>query len=89
MTTKYYISTSIENNQYLGKVFLTGSNQLVYTSKPYGTKEQATAAARTFVITSAPPTTDPKPPETITSTATYSTPRPIHGLSAPGRCCGR
>lgn len=87
MENKYYISADLENSQFVGKVFTISNNQLVYTSKSYNTKEQAIADARTFVITSAPPITDPQPPKTITSTANYSTPRPIHGM--PGRCCGR
>jgi hypothetical protein len=87
MENKYYISADLENNQYVGKVFTINTNQLVYTSKPYNTKEQATTDARTFVITSAPPVNDPAPPKVITSTATYTEPRPIHGYT--GRCCGR
>lgn len=90
MNTKFYITTEIENNQFVGKVFSVNTNQLVYTSKPYNSKEQAMADARTYVITSAPPVTDPNPPKTIISTATYTALRPVHSVSTPTRrCCGR
>lgn len=88
MENKYYISADLENNQYVGKVFLVSTNQLVYTSKSYNTREQAITDVRTFVVTSAPPTTDPEIPKSITSTVTYTT----HGFpssSSSGRCCGR
>lgn len=86
MESKYYISINIENNQYIGKVFQTSNNQLVYTSKSYNTQEQATKDVRTFVITSEPPSSNPETqPKTITSTANYTSPV-VHGHR---RCCGR
>ena len=87
MHTKYYISTALENNQFISKVFSSTTNQLVYTSKPYDSQEQALADARTFTITSAPPSTTPAAPKTFTTTTTYTTQRPIQ--PTPGRCCGR
>jgi hypothetical protein len=87
MNTKYYTSFNLENNQYVGKVFLSSTNQLVYTTKAYNSQEQAISDARTYVITEAPPVTDPNPPKSITNTTTYSTPRPVHGYTK--KCCGR
>lgn len=93
MDSKYFITVELENGQYIGKVFLASTNQLTYTTKSYNTREQAMTDARTYVITSAPPTTDPQPPKAVTSTASYTgTPPTIHGYSrnvGSGRCCGR
>jgi hypothetical protein len=90
MDIKYYTTTDIENNKFIGKVYTSNTNQLVYTSKPYNTREQAMSDVRTYIITSAPPTTEPLPPKTITSTTTYTAHMPVK--SDPGtsrRCCGR
>jgi hypothetical protein len=85
MESKYYTSLVIENSQYVGKVYLTNNNQLVYTSKPYNSQEQAITDIRTFVITSAPPDTVPTQTSApITNTTKYTTPA-VTGR----RCCGR
>jgi hypothetical protein len=88
MKSKYYVSITIENNQYVGKVFLSTNNSLVYSSKPYNSQDQAMADIRTFVVTSAPPVTDPAPKRTVTTTATYRG-LPSPNVSQTGRCCGR
>jgi len=85
MESKYYTSLNIENNQYIGRVYLTNNNQLVYTSKPYNSQEQAITDIRTYVITSAPPATDLEQlPTPIVNTTKYTAPV-VHGR----RCCGR
>lgn len=90
MKSKYYISILIENNSYVGKVYSSSNNQIVYASKPYDSQDQAMRDVRTFVVTSAPPTTEAKPQRTVTSTTTYRGIIPTsHGTNHSGRCCGR
>jgi hypothetical protein len=86
MESKYYVSIAIENNQYIGRVYLTNNNQLVYTTQPYGSQEQATTDVRSFVIKSASNSSPetPQPPKTLYSTASYTTP-----VTPVRRCCGR
>lgn len=82
MNNKYYTSLEISNNKYIGKIFSTSNNELVYTSKEYPTQEQAMTDIRTYLATSAPPT---NPIPVKTNTAVYQSPRPVQR----GGCCGR
>lgn len=87
MNNKYYVTIEVDNSRYIGKVFLVSTNQLVYTSKSYFTQEQAASDARTFVITSAPPTKEPEAPKTLITTTNYTSPGT--GPQPRRRCCGR
>lgn len=95
MHNKYYISTSVENDECTAKVLLTNTNQVVYTTKAYTSKDQAIIEARTFLrkLTMSPG--GAVTPETINSTVTYSsnTMPAAHTMGrttrGPGRCCGR
>jgi len=91
MSNSYYTSVEFENEQYVGRVYVSNTNQLVYTSKGYNTLEQAAKDARTFVIKGAP-TVNPEslettvqPKKTITNIATYK----FDSSRPSGRCCGR
>jgi hypothetical protein len=94
--SSYFTTVIFENEQYFGQVFLSNTNQLIYTSKGYYSQDQAAKDARDYIIKAAPSkiqNTDATTSNTqqtstsniITSIATYKS----SPSRTSGRCCGR
>ena len=81
---KYFTSISIIEDKFVGTVFDANNNQELYKSKSYLTQSQAMQDVNTFLVTSAPPTADPRP-RTIVNTATHAP----GAQTSQRRCCGR
>lgn len=83
---KYFTSIDSSNNQYVGTVFDSSTNQEVYKTRAYQNQTQAIQDVNTFLAGNNNNTASvPAQPQTIVNTTTYSASIP----KRTGRCCGR
>ena len=77
---KYYTTLQFLNNAYIGQVYDSNNNQLIFTTKPYNVQRQAIQEMDSFIDGTA--VNEPITLNQITSeTLPSATPR--------RRCCGR
>lgn len=82
---KYFTSIDNSNNQYVGTVFDSNTNQEIYKTRAYQTQTQAMQDVNSFLAGTSKNTSTPANPQTIVNTTTYTASVP----KRTGRCCGR
>lgn len=83
---QYYTSIETDNGRYVGIIYSSSNNEVLYRSAPYHTQAQATLDITQYLRTQEPPTknTLQKPETSTVQSGTYH-PAP----QRPHRCCGR
>lgn len=85
---KYYTSLNLEDGKFVGTVFESVSNNMVYKTKPYPSQTQVVQDINTYLTTSAPPTTEPHS-QPVQHQTIINTVERLPATGTTRRCCGR
>jgi hypothetical protein len=85
---KYYTSLNLEDGKFVGTVFESVSNNMVYKTKPYTSQTQVVQDINTYLATSAPPVTEPQTQPVQHQTIINTVDR-LPATGTTRRCCGR
>jgi hypothetical protein len=84
----YYTSINLEEGRFVGTVYDSLTNKDLYKTKSYNTQSQVVQDINTFLTTSAPPTTEPRP-QTPQSRTIINTVNHLPATGGNTKCCGR